>query len=328
MSTPRRKIVVSEFMNSSAVESLRKHFDVLDDRTLVDDPDRLFDAVRDADAIVIRNRTQINPTLLERAPRLSVVGRLGVGLDNIDLKACERRQVKVIPATGANALAVAEYVIATAMMLLRGAYLSSAEVASGDWPRAQLSNGREFAGSTLAVVGFGGIGQLVARVAIGLGAQVIAFDPQFAEDAQVWQRSGVRRVSFEEALTEADVLTFHVPLCDETRNLLGPAQIGRMKRHAVVINAARGGIIDEAALATALRERRVGGAALDVFEEEPMRNGSMFSGLPNVILTPHIAGLTLESNDRVSTVIAARVAEALIQGSCRIDASLTAGHTL
>jgi (S)-sulfolactate dehydrogenase len=316
MSTQRRKIVVSEFMDSSAVESLRKHFDVLDDRTLVDDPKRLFEAVHDADAVVIRNRTQINPALLERAPRLSVVGRLGVGLDNIDLKACEQRQVKIIPATGANALAVAEYVITTAMMLLRGAYLSSAEVASGDWPRAQLSNGREFAGSTLAVVGFGSVGQLVARLAIGLGVQVIAFDPQLAGDAEVWQLSGVRRVSFEEALTQADVLTLHVPLLDETRNLLGPVQIKSLKRHAVVINAARGGIIDEAALATALREGRVGGAALDVFEEEPMRDGSMFAGLPNVILTPHIAGLTLQSNERVSTLIAARVTEALLRGGC------------
>jgi len=316
MSTRRRKIVVSEFMDSFAVESLRKHFDVLDDRALVDDPKRLFEAVHDADAIVIRNRTQINPALLERAPRLSVVGRLGVGLDNIDLRACEQRQVKIIPATGANALAVAEYVISTAMMLLRGAYLSSAEVASGDWPRPQLSNGREFAGSTLAVVGFGGIGQLVARLAIGLGVQVIAFDPQLAGDAEVWQLSGVRRVSFEEALAEADVLTLHVPLRDETRNLLGPVQIGSLKRHAVVINAARGGIIDEAALATAMREGRVGGAALDVFEEEPVRDGSMFTGLPNVILTPHIAGLTLQSNERVSTLIAARVTEALLQGGC------------
>jgi (S)-sulfolactate dehydrogenase len=316
MSTQRRKIVVSEFMDSFAVESLRKHFNVLDDRTLVDDPERLFEAVCDADAIVIRNRTQINPALLERALRLSVVGRLGVGLDNIDLKACEQRQVKIIPATGANALAVAEYVISTAMMLLRGAYLSSAQVASGDWPRPQLSNGREFAGSTLAVVGFGGIGQLVARLAIGLGVQVIAFDPQLAGDAEAWQLSGVRRVSFEEALAEADVLTLHVPLRDETRNLLGPVQIKGLKRHAIVINAARGGIIDETALATALREGRVGGAALDVFEEEPMRDGSMFAGLPNVILTPHIAGLTLQSNERVSTLIAARVTEALLQGSC------------
>lgn len=316
MSTQRRKIVISEFMNSSAVDMLRAHFDVLDDRTLVDDPDRLFEAVRDADAIVIRNRTQITPTLLERAPRLSVVGRLGVGLDNINLKACEQRQVSVIPATGANALAVGEYVITTAMVLLRGAYLSSAEVATGAWPRAQLSSGREFAGSTLAVIGFGGIGQLVARMAIGLGARVLAFDRRLAADAQVWQQSGLRRVSFEEALDEADVLTLHVPLSDETRNLLGREQIGRLKRHAVVINTARGGVIDEAALATALRDGRLGGAALDVFEEEPMRSGSMFAGLPNVILTPHIAGLTLESNERVSTVIAERVAEALIRGGC------------
>jgi (S)-sulfolactate dehydrogenase len=315
VSVGRKKVVVSEFMDSIAVESLRKHFDVVDDRTLVDDPTRLLDAVHDADALVIRNRTKINQALLECAPSLSVVGRLGVGLDNIDLKACEQRKVKVIPAVGANAQAVAEYVIATAMVLLRGAYHSFADVASGRWPRLQLSNGREFAGSTMAVVGFGSIGQLVARLAISLGVQVVAFDPQLPEEAEVWRKLGVRRVSFEQALAEADVLTLHVPLLDSTRNLLGPTQIRTLKPHAVVINTSRGGIIDEPALAAALREGLVGGAALDVFAEEPMRDGSMFADLPNVILTPHIAGLTLQSNERVSTLIASRVTDALLQGA-------------
>lgn len=300
-------------MDSLAVDSLREHFDVVEDRALVDDPPRLFQAVHDADAIIIRNRTQINPALLERAQRLSVVGRLGVGLDNIDLKACEQRQVRIIPATGANAQAVAEYVIAMAMVLLRGAYLSSAAVASGTWPRPQLSSGREFAGSTLAIVGFGGIGQLVARLATALGARVIAFDPGLAPDAPAWQLTGARRVTFDEAVTEADVLTLHVPLREETRNLLGMAQLDSMKSHAVVINTARGGIVDESALAVALREGRLGGAALDVFEEEPMRDGSIFAGVRNVILTPHVAGLTLQSNERVSTLIAAEVTKALLQ---------------
>lgn len=313
MSAVRKKVVVSEFMDSLAVDLLREHFEVLEDRALVDDPERLFEAVHDADAIIIRNRTRINPALLECARRLSVVGRLGVGLDNIDLQACEQRQVRVIPATGANAQAVAEYVISTAMMLLRGAYLSSADVASGAWPRPQLSNGREFARSTLAIVGFGGIGQLVARLATGLGARVIAFDPRLPDDAQAWQLTGARRVTFEEAVAAADVLTLHVPLHEETRNMLGKIQLESMKRHAVVINAARGGILDESALAAALREGRVGGAALDVFEDEPMRDGSIFAGLPNVILTPHIAGLTLQSNERVSTFIAAEVTKALRQ---------------
>jgi (S)-sulfolactate dehydrogenase len=315
MNALRKKVVVSEFMDSLAVDSLREHFDVLDDRTLVDDPERLFKAVHDADAIIIRNRTQIDPAFLECAQRLSVVGRLGVGLDNIDLEACEQRQVNVIPATGANAPAVAEYVISTAMVLLRGAYMSSADVASGVWPRAQLSNGREFAGSTLAIVGFGGIGQLVAGLATGLGVRVIAFDSHLAEDAQAWQRTGAQRVTLEEAVAEADVLTLHVPLREETRNMLGKVQLDSMKRHAVVINAARGGILDESALAVALREGRLGGAALDVFEEEPMRDGSIFAGLPNVILTPHIAGLTLQSNGRVSTMIAAQVMKALRQNN-------------
>ena len=251
--------------------------------------------------------------MLHSAQRLSVVGRLGVGLDNIDLTACEERKVKVFPAVGANARAVAEYVIATSMILLRGAYYSSADVASGHWPRSLLSTGREVAGSTMAVIGFGGIGQLVAQLASGIGMRVVTFDPQLPENAESWCQLGVRRVSFEEALAEADVLTLHVPLLDSTRNLLGRDQIRILKRHAVIINASRGGIIDESALATALRQGLVGGAALDVFAEEPVRAGSMFADIPNVILTPHIAGLTVQSNERVSTLIASRVTEALLQ---------------
>ncbi|MBU1360316.1 MAG: 3-phosphoglycerate dehydrogenase, partial [Gammaproteobacteria bacterium] len=151
-----KKIVISEFMDDAAVETLRRSFDVTYEPKLVDDPERLRAAVADADALVVRNRTQVRGELLAACAKASVIGRLGVGLDNIDVPACEARGMKVIPATGANALAVAEYVIGTAMVLLRGTYFSTGAVASGQWPRAALSNGREFAGTCLGLVGFGG----------------------------------------------------------------------------------------------------------------------------------------------------------------------------
>lgn len=306
-----KKIVITEFMDEAAIERLKRDFEVHYDPTLVDQADALRVALEDAHAVIVRNRTQVSVALLESAPHLKAVGRLGVGLDNIDMSACAARGIGVYPATGANAQAVAEYVVAAALMLLRGAYSHSAEVAAGTWPRNALSNGREAAGSVLGVVGFGGIGQLVARLARSLGMSVMGYDPLQAADASCWAETGARCVSLEEALEQADVVTLHVPLTDDTRNLLNAARIASMKAAAIVINTARGGIVDETALAQALRDKRLAGAALDVFTDEPLANGSPLADAPNLILTPHIAGLSIQSNERVSSLVAARVAEAL-----------------
>ncbi|QGZ65751.1 3-phosphoglycerate dehydrogenase [Paraburkholderia acidisoli] len=299
-------------MDEAAVASLRHHFDVHAHASLVDEPERLRALLADAHALIVRNRTQVSAALLDGAPGLSVVGRLGVGLDNIALDACKERGVQVFPATGANAAAVAEYVIAATLILLRGAYGSSAEVARGLWPRAALSNGREAAGGTMAVIGFGGIGRLVARLARGIGMRVVGYDPQIAADAPCWQETGACGMTFDDALRAADVVTVHVPLVESTHNLIGAAQLALLKPHAVLINTARGGVIDERALAAALTHGRLGGAALDVFVDEPLKAGSPLEGVPNLLLTPHIAGLTMQSNERVSTLVAARVTEALL----------------
>lgn len=306
------KIVISEFMDEESVDELRQRFDVVYDPKLVDQREELLRQLGDAQALVVRNRTQVRPELLACAPQLRVVGRLGVGLDNIDVPACEARGIGVIPATGANALAVAEYVIASAMVLLRGSYLSSASVAAGDWPRAQLSEGRESAGKTLGLVGFGGIGRLTAQLAKALGMQVVAYDPMLDAGSPVWTATGARCASLDQLVAEADVVSLHVPLTDATRGLMNAERIGRMKPGAVLINTARGGIVDEAALAQALRDGRLAGAALDVFENEPLPAGSVLAGVPNLILTPHIGGVTKESNERVSAMIAERVAEHLL----------------
>jgi (S)-sulfolactate dehydrogenase len=306
------KIVICEFMDEKSVELLARRFDVVYDPKLVDRPPDLLRELDDAQALIVRNRTQVTAALLAAAPRLSVVGRLGVGLDNIDVPACQARAVAVIPALGANALAVAEYVVATAMVLLRGTYLATNAVAAGQWPRALLSEGRESAGKTLGLVGFGGIGRLTAKLAQALGMRVIAYDPMLDANAPVWRETGVACAGLDALLAAADAVSLHVPLTDATRNLMNAARIGAMKHGAVLINTARGGIVDEAALAQALREGRLAGAALDVFEREPLPAGSSLAGVPNLILTPHIAGVTQESNQRVSAMVAELVAERLL----------------
>jgi len=305
------RIVITEFMDGDAVAALARRFDVAYDRDLVDREADLRAQVADADALIVRNRTQVDAALLASAVNLRVVGRLGVGLDNIDTAACAARRIEVIPATGANALAVAEYVIAMAMVLLRGAYQSSADVAAGRWPRAALSGGREVCGKTIGLIGFGGIGRETARLARAVGMHAIGFDPQVAADSAVWTEHRTSPRSLAEVVAQCDVLSLHVPLTPDTRQLIDAARIATMRPDAVLINTSRGGVVDEAAVAAALVAGTLGGAALDVFEREPLASGSPLAGCPRLILTPHVGGVTRESNVRVSTMIADRVAAAL-----------------
>lgn len=304
------EIVIAEFMDEAPIESLRQRFSVDFNPRLVADRPELLQAVGAAQALIVRNRTQVDAELLDAAPHLRVVGRLGVGLDNIDLAACRERGVRVLPATGANDIAVAEYVICTAMALLRGAYRASDQVAAGDWPRAALI-GHEIAGRTLALVGFGGIARQVARRAIALGMSVIAHDPNLDASDDCWPTHGVTPVDFDTLLVEADVLSLHVPLLPATRHLIDEAALLRMKATAVVINSARGGVVDDVALAAALKCGGIAAAALDVFEAEPLAADSVYAGVENVLLTPHIAGVTVESNQRVSRVTVDNVLQAL-----------------
>ncbi len=305
------RVIVTEFMDAPAVARLAARHDVLYDPALVDDPARLRAEAAGCDAIVVRNRTQVRGELLAALARCRVVGRLGVGLDNIDVPGCTARGMQVIPATGANALSVAEYVVTSALVLLRGVYAASAEVAAGRWPRVPLSNGREAGGRTLGLVGFGSIGQTTARLARGLGMRVIAFDAMMDADHPAFADGQVACAGLDEVLQTADVVSLHVPLVDSTRGLLDAERIAAMKRGAVLVNTARGGIVDEVALAEALKRGHLGGAAIDVFGTEPLPAAPHFEGCPNLILTPHIAGLSAEANERVSSLIAERVLEAL-----------------
>jgi len=298
----KRRVVITEFMDQPAVERLAGRHEVDYRPRLVDEPAALAAALPGAIAWIVRNRTAVRGELLAAATDVRVIGRLGVGLDNIDVDACAARGIEVIPATGANAESVAEYVVSAAMVLLRNAFFSTRAVEAGTWPRQTLSQGREAAGKVMGIVGYGNIGQLTARKAEALGMRVMSYDPQVA---------GATTRDLDALLAASDVVSLHIPLTPQTRGLLGAERLARMKRDAVLINTARGGIVDEAALAAMLREGRLGGAALDVFDSEPLAAGSALAGAPRLLLTPHIAGVSVESNERVSALIADRVAEAL-----------------
>ncbi len=305
------RVVIAEFMDEASVAHLADRHETDYDPALHERRDALVAAVAEADALIVRNRTRVDAELIAAARKLRVVGRLGVGLDNIDLDTCASRAIEVISATGANALAVAEYVIAAAFLLLRGTYFSTTATAAGEWPRAALSSGRELHGRTLGVVGFGSIGRTTARLGRAVGMTAIGFDAHVPASVTVWQDESTAPRGFDDLLRDADVVSLHVPLNAATRGLVSAEQIALMKRDAVLVNTARGGVVDEAALAAALKSGRLGGAALDVFEREPLASGSPLAGCPNLILTPHIAGVSRESNARVSQLIAEKVAAAL-----------------
>jgi (S)-sulfolactate dehydrogenase len=305
------RVVISEFMDPAAVAQLAARFDTACDEDLGERREALKRLLIDADALIVRNKTQVDGELLAAAPKLKVVGRLGVGLDNIDVLTCKSRGIEIIPALGANALAVAEYVLAAALILLRGAYSSTDAVAAGKWPRPALANGREIAGKTLGVLGFGQIGQVTGKLARALGMKVIGFDAMIPAEHPMWTAERTTARKFDEVLREADVVSIHVPLTPATRGLIDIGRLALMKSDAVLINTSRGEIVNEAVLAAALRAGKLGGAALDVFDREPLAAGSPLSGCPRLLLTPHIAGVTRESNVRVSAMIAEKVAEAL-----------------
>lgn len=305
------RIVISEFMDPAAVAFLAARFETACDADLGDRREQLKRLLRDADALIVRNKTQVDGELLAAAPALKVIGRLGVGLDNIDALQCKARGIEVIPATGANALAVAEYVICAAMMLIRGVFRSTEEVGVGAWPRAALTNGRELAGKTLGLVGFGQIGQLTGRLARAMGMKVIGFDAMIGADHPMWAAERTTPRKFDEVFREADVISIHVPLTPATRGLIDQGRLALMKSEAILINTARGEVVNAAAIAAALRSGKLGGAAIDVFDREPLADGSPLAGCPRLLLTPHIAGVTRESNVRVSAMIAEKVAAAL-----------------
>ncbi len=307
-------VLITEFMDSAAVATLSERYDVRYDPHLVGDRAAMLGLLSTARALIVRNRTRVDLEVLDAAPNLVAVGRLGVGLDNIDVTACEGRSVAVLPATGANAVSVAEYVV-TALLVLRrqGVFQATPFLLAGEWPRQDLV-GHELAGSRLALFGLGAIARLVVERVRALDVEVVGFDPFIPEDDAIWEQ--VQRAdSLPALLGSADAVSLHVPLTPETHHLLDGDALALLPPHAIVVDTARGGVLDEAALCEALRAGRLGGAALDVFETEPPDADALarFAGAPNLILTPHVAGVTVESNQAVSALVATRVREVLDQ---------------
>jgi len=276
----------------------------------VDGDSDLAETIGRYDAIVIRSATSLTAELIERAERLKVIGRAGVGIDNVDVDAATRRGIVVANAPESTVVSAAEHTIGLLVALSRNIPQAHAALKQGRWER-KTYGGVELAGKTLGVLGFGRIGQQVARRAAGLGMRVVAYDPFVTADR--FRELGVERVDrVDDVYAIADFLTLHLPLTDETRRSVGAPAFGKMRDGVRIINAARGELIDEDALLEALRSGKVGGAALDVFSTEPY-SGPLLE-LDNVVATPHLAASTEEAQDRAGVIIAEQVAAALEGG--------------
>ncbi|HEU4894805.1 MAG TPA: hydroxyacid dehydrogenase [Acidimicrobiia bacterium] len=309
--SPPPLVLIPEYLPDPNLEQLADRVDVVYDPDLHANRDGLLSAIGPASAVLIRNRTVVDEALIRSAPALKVVGRLGVGLDNVDVAALERSEVELIVAKGGNAVSVAEYVIAAMLVCQRGVFGMTRSMLAGEWPRQGHAFGREMKDKTLGLVGFGSIAREVAKRAAGLEMRILAHDPYLNDDDAAWGE--VEPVGFEDLLTRSDVVSIHVPLDEQTRGLIDAGALAAMREGATLINTSRGGIVDEAALAAALRSGEIGSAALDVFSTEPLgpEAAATFEGLDNLVLTPHLAGNAIEAVDRIATSIVEAVLDVL-----------------
>ena len=266
------------------------------------DRSRLLDALQSCAGLIVRNETRVDEELIQRAPFLRVVGRLGAGLDNVDVDALHAHSIALVHGGGLNARAVAEYVIGACLVLARRLARSDGEVRRGEWMRHV---GFELRGRSIGVVGLGATGAETARLALGLGMNVSGYDPLLAPPG------GVESLGLDELLSRSHIVSVHVPFNAATRGLLAAKQLALMPKGALVINAARGGVVDEAALLAALDSGHLGGAALDVRSEEPPRANDPFALRSDVLLTAHLAGLTVESQAAIAHHVLTGVREVL-----------------
>jgi len=298
----RHRVLIREPIAESGLELLRRRFEVVEDTE-----SELGSIIGEFDAIVVRSGTTLDAALIERASRLKVIGRAGVGVDNVDVDAATRRGIVVANAPEATVVSAAEHTIALLLAVARNVPQAHAALVAGNWERARFA-GIELSGKTLGVLGLGRIGWQVARRALGLGMRVVAYDPYVTLER--FRELGVKFApTLEGVYEESDVITLHLPLNEQTRGVLGSAAFARMRDGVRIVNAARGGLIDEDALADALRSGKVAGAALDVFESEPY-SGPLLE-IEQVVVTPHLAGSTTEAQDRAGLIIAEQVAAAL-----------------
>jgi D-3-phosphoglycerate dehydrogenase len=300
------KVLISENLSGAGIERLREHLEV-DVRTDLS-PEGLEEVIGDYDALVVRSATRVDAALLERAENLKVIGRAGVGLDNVDVDAATKQGVLVVNAPQSNVLSAAEHTMALLLAQARNVPQAHIALVGGAWERERWQ-GVELHGKTLGIVGLGRVGALVAQRASAFGMRIVAFDPYIAPARAA--QMGVELVEkMEEICERADFITIHLPKTPETVGIIGERELALVRPGARIVNTARGGLIAEDALLQALQDGRVAGASIDVFEDEPVTEHPLF-GLPNVVVTPHLGASTAEAQDKVGLAIAEQLLLAL-----------------
>ncbi|MEX0797548.1 MAG: hydroxyacid dehydrogenase [Acidimicrobiia bacterium] len=305
------KVVATDKVSNSGLRTL-----VEDDRFEVvfahDSTTSDFEsALEDADALIVRSATTVGAALLEKGPYLKVIGRAGVGVDNIDIPAATERGIAVVNAPSGNTIAAAEMTMALILATMRHVVAADTSLRDGRWDR-NLFKGAELMGRRLGLIGAGRIGAEVALRCQAFGMDVIIYDPYLTEERA--EAIGSRLTDLDEVVTTSDVISLHVPLTDETRGMIDEAAILRMKPGTFVVNASRGGVVDETDLAAALESGHLAGAALDVYEDEPLSGESPLRTAPNLTLTPHLGASTVEAQEHVAVEVAANVAAVLVEG--------------
>ena len=295
-------ILITEFIDQEALKILSKDFNVIYKKDIWENSDYLKKEINKFEGIIVRNKTNLNQSILEKAENLKYIGRLGVGLDNIDTEYCKKNNIFVQPATGMNADSVAEYVISSSLSLLKKTKLINAKTQSGQWPRTSITT-NELKGKILGLIGFGHIAKKVLKLINAFEVTTIAFDPFIT--SQEMEENNVKKVTFENILFLADIITIHVPLNNETKYLFDKKIFQKMNKKPIIINSSRGGIIKEIDLLEAYKNNYISGFALDVYEHEPVNKIFLknITNDMNCILSPHNAGVTEESNTRVSEFI-------------------------
>ncbi len=304
------RVLISDKLSPAAVEIFRARGIETDVKTGLK-PAELREIIGQYDGLAIRSATKVTREVIEAAPRLRVVGRAGIGVDNVDVKTATERGVVVMNTPHGNAITTAEHAIAMMFALARQIPEATASTRAGKWEKNRFM-GVELTGKTLGLIGCGNIGSIVADRAQGLHMKVLAYDPYLAESRAL--ELGVEKVELPELLARADLITLHTPLTEATRNILSAEAIAQCKRGVRIVNCARGGLVDETALAAALQSGQVAGAALDVFETEPATASPLFA-LDNVVCTPHLGAATTEAQENVALQVAEQMAEFLLTGA-------------
>ena len=302
------KILITEFINQESLDNLNKKFDVKYDEKLWENSKKLEEIIKDYDGLIVRNKTMVNLNILENANSLKFIGRLGVGLDNIDTENCKIKNIHVQPATGMNANSVAEYVLSSSMSLIKKIPMFHAGTIKGEWPRTKIKSA-EINQKYLGVIGFGTIGRKVAEYALKNKLTVLAYDPYLTELNE--KEIKVKLSNLKEIFEKSDIISLHLPLTEETKNLINKSTFLQMKNKPIIINTSRGSIVNENDLIDAYHNDLISGFAIDVFENEPIKSEfyKKISSEMNCILTPHISGVTTESNIRVSDFIVKKTTE-------------------